>query len=310
MDEAICILGPTASGKSELAEELALALDGEIVSADSMQVYRGLDIGTAKIPPDARRVPLHCVDIVDPDEEYSAALYQRDARAAIDDIQARGKLAILCGGTGLYISAALDDVDFVAGSNRENEARKHYTELLDEIGPVGLHDLLEKRDPDSAALIHPNNVRRTIRALELLEEGEHYSEHTQSLKEADEVIPCVRIGLAVDTDILNARIDERVDRMERAGLVYEVQSLIEAGLREAITAKQAIGYKEIMAYLDGTCTKDEAFEQVKRSTRRYAKRQRTWFRNDPRIGWIDVDQGIDTASIEQAKGMVQGHSGS
>lgn len=286
--KVICVLGPTASGKSDLAERLALARDGEIVSADSMQVYRGMDIGTAKVSRAARRVSYHCVDIVDPGEPYSAALFQRDARAAISDIQFRGKAPILCGGTGFYVRAALDDLDFAPGGQVNNQTREHYTRLARELGNEGLHALLARRDPESAALVHPNDVKRVVRAFEMLEAGESYAHRKRAFREVPELIPSVKIGLRMDRDLLYERIDERVDVMFSSGLVEEVMGLLEQGLREALTAREAIGYKEVVAALEGTCTMREAREDIKKATRHYAKRQITWLRSDGNIHWLDV----------------------
>lgn len=301
MDDAvICIQGPTASGKSELAERLALRLDGEIVSADSMQVYIGMDIGTAKTPPTRRRVPYHCIDLLQPGEPYSAALYQRDARAAIEDIRSRGKRAIVCGGTGLYVRAALDDMSFAAGQQQDNDVRMRYERLLAEQGAACLHAELERRDPASAALIHPNNTRRVVRALEMLDRGESYAERKQRFKSVPAYYRSVRIALDVSRPVLYQRIDERVDAMFDAGLIEEVERLLACGFREGLTASQAIGYKEVVAALDGTCTLEEAREQIQRSTRRYAKRQLTWLRSDASIRWLAADGGVDDALVAAA----------
>lgn len=178
-DKVVCVQGATASGKSELAERVAAILGGEIISADSMQIYRGMDIGTAKVPASERAVAYHCIDILDPGEPYSAALFQHDARAAIEDIRLRGRLPIICGGTGFYVRAALDDMDFAPGDT-ENPVRLKYMHMLEELGSDGLHELLGQRDPESAALIHPHNVRRVIRAFEMLEEGESYAERKRA----------------------------------------------------------------------------------------------------------------------------------
>lgn len=286
--KVLCVLGPTASGKSDLAESLAFALGGEIVSADSMQVYRGMDIGTAKVPRAARRVSYHCVDIVDPGEPYSAALFQRDARAAISDIQSRGKVPILCGGTGFYVRAALDDLVFAPGGQDDKQTREHYTLLARELGNEGLHALLAQRDPESAALVHPNDVKRVVRAFEMLEAGESYARRKRAFRQVPELIPSVKLGLRMDRKLLYDRIDRRVDEMFSSGLVAEVANLLERGFREALTAREAIGYKEVVAALEGTCTMREAREDIKTATRHYAKRQITWLRSDGKIHWLDV----------------------
>ena len=293
----ICIQGPTASGKSELAEELASRLDGEIVSADSMQVYRGMDVGTAKVPAASRAVPYHCIDILDPGEPYSASLFQRDAREAIEGIWSRGKEAVLCGGTWLYVRAVLEEMDFAAGELAGNEVRARYEGVAEREGPEALHRILEERDPESAAAIHPNNVRRVVRALEMNEEGESYAERKRRFKAISAHYPSVKLGLRISRELLYERIDDRVDEMFSHGLVEEVRGLLEAGFREGLTAPQAIGYKEVVASLDGECTLEEARDAIAQSTRRFAKRQMSWLRSDSSIHWIDADGGVDEAVV-------------
>lgn len=290
----ICIVGPTASGKSELAQRLAVALDGEIVSADSMQIYRGMDIGTGKVPPSERRVPHFGLDLVDPGTPYSAALFQPYARACFADIRFRGHVPFLVGGTGLYVRAAIDDYRFPEGEQVDNPVREHYTRIAEEQGSDALWRLLEQRDPASADVIHPHNVRRVVRAFELLEEGKSYAAQKEALQHIAPYEQALFIGLAVDADLLRARIDRRVDAMVEEGLVDEVTTLLQEGFREGLTAGQAIGYKEIVAALDGQCTLVEAIDAIKLATRRYAKRQRTWFRKDTRIRWIDANGDEDT----------------
>lgn len=298
-EKLVCIQGPTASGKSALAEEIARRKNGEIVSADSMQIYIGMDIGTAKTPLQDRSVAYHCIDIVHPGEAYSAALFQRDAREAIRDIQARGRLAILCGGTGLYVRAALDEMDF-AGGDSESAVRKKYTELAEELGSEKLHAQLAQADPQSAELIHPHNVRRVIRAFEMLEEGESYAERKRAFKNVPAHIPSVKLALDLDRKLLYERIDTRVDAMIASGLVDEVQGLLNDGFRGALTSSQAIGYKEIVSYLDGDISLDEAISLIKQSSRRYAKRQLTWLRRDLEIIWLRADDGITDTLVSLA----------
>ncbi len=290
----ICIVGPTASGKSELAQRLAVALDGEIVSADSMQIYRGMDIGTGKVPPSERRVPHFGLDLVDPGTPYSAALFQPYARACFANIRSRGHVPFLVGGTGLYVRAAIDDYRFPEGEQVDNPVREHYTRIAEEQGSDALWKLLEQRDPASADVIHPHNVRRVVRAFELLEEGKSYAAQKEALQHIAPYEQALFIGLAVDADLLRARINRRVDAMVEEGLVDEVTTLLQEGFREGLTAGQAIGYKEIVAALDGQCTLVEAIDAIKLATRRYAKRQRTWFRKDTRIRWIDANGDEDT----------------
>lgn len=285
----IVIAGPTGVGKSELAELVAARCGAEIVSADSMQVYRHMDIGTAKVMPDDRGVPYHCIDIVDPGDVYSAALYQRDAREAIAGIRARGRNVVVCGGTGLYIRAALDDMEFPKGEQVGNPVREGYERYAEENGPEALHSLLRERDPESAALIHPNNVRRVVRALEMLDDGKRYCEQTAGMREYSPSIDAIYTGLTMETPNLYAAIDARVEGMMRAGLLGEVRWLVDNGYRDAMTSMQAIGYKELLGVLDGSSSLEEAVEAIKRGTRRYSKRQRTWFRRDPRYVWYGVD---------------------
>ena len=291
----IAVVGPTASGKSAVADLVAEALGSEVVSADAMQVYRGMDIGTAKTPVSERRVPLLLVDVADPTEPYSAALYQRDSRRAIDRLRAEGRVPVLCGGTGLYVRAALDEMEFPRGEV-DGAARQRYQDLAGKLGPEGVHALLAERDPESAALIHPHNVRRVVRALEMLDEGVSYARQSAGFSKPREHYPSLQFALTMDRARLYARIDARVDAMFEAGLVSEVEGLLDLGFRDGITAPQAIGYKEVVAALDGQTTMDEARERIKQATRRYAKRQRTWFRKDARIAWLDAD-GADAREL-------------
>lgn len=296
----ICVVGPTASGKTDLSQELALALNGEVVSADSMQIYKGMDIGTGKLPVEDRKVPHWGFDLVEPGDDYSVALYQSYARDAFRNIQERGKTPILCGGTGLYIRAAIDDYDFPAGEQTENPVREKYTAYAQEHGNQALWDLLNQVDPNSAAVIHPNNVRRVVRAFELREEGASYAVQKENLQHIPQAVPAVIFGISFDREPLVQRIYRRVDKMIELGLVDEVKILLEKGFRTGITAPQAIGYKEIVEALDGRCTMDEAIEQIKIATRRYAKRQRSWFRRDDRIIWLNGTNATSQQLCAQA----------
>lgn len=300
----VAVVGPTGVGKSELADSLAARIGGEVVSADSMQVYRGMDIGTAKVPPHARSVPYHCIDLVEPGTPFSAALYQQHARTAIDGIMCRGAVPVVCGGTGLYIRAALDDMRFPAGE-LASPLREELEALAARIGPEGLHARLAAVDPASAALIHPNNVRRTIRALEMAAEGTSYAEQASGFSRRTSVYPTVFVGLTMRREALYARIDERVDRMMAAGLLDEVRSLLERGYRDALTARQAIGYKELVPVLEAGAPLDEAVAAIKQASRRYAKRQLTWFRADPRVAWIDVTDKDRESVLHEALGLVE-----
>lgn len=303
-DKVVCIQGATASGKSELAERVAVILGGEIISADSMQIYRGMDIGTAKVPASERAVAYHCIDILDPGEPYSAALFQHDARFAIEDIRSRGRLPIICGGTGFYVRAALDDMDFAPG-DAENPVRLKYMHMFEELGSDGLHELLRQRDPESAALIHSHNVRRVIRAFEMLEEGESYAERKRAFATLPACISSVKLALDVERQRLYERIDKRVDVMIESGLVDEVRHLLDEGFRDGLTAPQAIGYKEIVAYLENDITLDEAIAQVKQATRRYAKRQLSWLRRDPEIIWLHADEGITDTLVQHTIDQIE-----
>ena len=295
----VCIVGPTASGKSSLADALAVSLDSAQVSIDAMQVYRGMDIGTAKTPVAERACELMMVDVCDVGDDYSVRLFQRDARQCVDALLARGRTPVLCGGTGLYLDAVIDEMDFPAGRTG-SEARERYEAIASERGPEALHELLRERDPASADLIHPNNVRRVVRALEMLDEGVSYAVKHEGLKRRAPHYDALIFGITMDRERLYARIDARVDAMVEAGLVDEVRGLVGQGLAGALTSMQAIGYKEVVAYLDGTLTLDEAIDEVKRRSRRYAKRQLSWFRRDGRVRWLDYDR-LDEA---QAAKMV------
>ena len=297
-------MGPTAVGKSALAEDLALRLNGEVVSADSMQVYRGMDIGTAKLSIAARRVAHWCVDVADPGESFSAAAYQQVARRAIRDIATRDRLPIVCGGTGLYVRAALDDLRFPPPSAAAEETRARYEQVADADGAQALHSLLAERDPASAALLHHNNVRRVIRALEMLDDGVSYAQQQSGFAVRASIFDARFVGLTMDRSRLYARIDQRVDAMVEAGLLDEVRSLVETGLGTALTAMQAIGYKELVPVIEGHGSLDEAVAGIKTASRRYAKRQLTWFRADPRIEWVDVTDHTLADTAEHVLGTL------
>lgn len=302
----VCVVGPTASGKTDLAQLIALELGGEVVSADSMQIYRGMDIGTGKLPASERLVPHHGLDLVDPGEPFSAALFQEYARGCFRTIDARGKRSVLAGGTGFYVRAAVDAYDFPAGEQIGNPVRDRYQAVAREQGAEALWKLLAARDEASAALIPPADVKRVVRAFELLEEGTTYATQRARLSRLPQLVPATFFGLAVDPDVLRARIDARVDAMVEAGLVAEVEGLLARGFREGVTAPQAIGYKEIVDALDGRISLDEAVERIKLATRRYAKRQRTWFRKDARIRWLDATKRELPSLADEALGLLNG----
>lgn len=291
----VCVVGPTASGKSALAELVATRLGSSVVSVDAMQVYRGMDVGTAKTPVAERRRPLLMVDVVDPDEDYSVQRFQTDARACVDALLAEGLTPVLCGGTGLYLNAVIDEMAFPAGE-KDGGVRERYERIAAEQGAEALHALLAERDPESAALIHPNNVRRVVRALEMSDEGVSYARHHEGLHERAAHYPARIWGLSWPREDLYARIDARVDQMVEAGLVEEVRALAGRGLTTDVTAGQAIGYKEMLDALSGRIGLGEAVELVKRRTRRYAKRQLSWFRHDGRVRWLEMGE----VSLEEA----------
>lgn len=296
----IAIVGPTASGKSELAQCVAVQLDGEVVSADSMQVYRFMDIGTAKVPQSDRKVPHHLIDIVEPGVTFSAQLFQQEARRAFREIEARNKVPILCGGTGFYVQAALEDMHFPDGEQDNNPLRDSLEAFRIEKGNDALWEILAHKDPRSATLIHPNNYKRVIRALEMHDEGISYAEQVKNIRTLPEAVPSLRFFLKIDPLKLVERIEARVDNMKDSGLVEEVDSLCERGFESALTAPQAIGYKEIIAAKKGLISIDEAFVKIKTATRRYAKRQRSWFRRDKRLIMLDADK----LSVEEMTNIV------
>ena len=288
--QVIAVVGATGTGKSALADALAAHLGTELISADSMQVYRGMDIGTAKVPLDARSVYYHGIDLVDPGFPFTAALYQRHARQVIDSLLAEGRVPVLCGGTGLYVRVALDNFFFDEGREAVGggDLRARLTTQADALGAEAFHELLAQTDPQSAALIHPHNVRRVIRAFELLEQGTSYARQHEGFNDFEAIYPVRFIGISVEPSVLYEAIERRVDGMLAVGLLEEVSSLLEAGFREALTAQQAIGYKELIPVIEGTRSLEDATAEIKQSTRRYAKRQRTWFKRDKRIEWIDT----------------------
>lgn len=299
----VAIVGPTASGKSSLAERVACELGSSVVSVDAMQVYRGMDIGTAKEPPEERRCHLLMVDVCDVGEAYSVQRFQADARTCVDGLLAQGKVPVLCGGTGLYLDAVIDEgMDFPAGMEG-SEARRRYEAYAEERGEEALHDLLAERDPASAALIHPHNVRRVVRALELSDEGVSYADHHQGLKDHRPHYQTLLFAIGMDRQRLYGRIDERVDRMYEAGLVDEAARLRGRGLEGSVTASQAIGYREALDLLDGRISEDEARDRTKTRTRRYAKRQLSWLRRDGRARWLEyeiIDEDKAVAAVMEA----------
>jgi len=284
--QVVAVVGPTAAGKSDLAVDLALAVGGEVVNGDSMQVYRGMDIGTAKLTPDERRgVPHHLLDRLDVTEPATVAEFQGWARAAIDDCRARGVVPVLAGGSALYLRAVLDDFEF-PGTDAGVRARLEAE--LGELGATALHARLAEADPAAAEVILPSNGRRIVRALEVGEiTGRPYRASLPEHEYAYDDV--VQIGLDVPRDVLDERIRLRVDKMWAAGLVDEVRRLESLGLRDGRTASRALGYAQVLRHLAGGCTEDEAREDTVRGTRKFARRQDTWFKRDDRICWLPFD---------------------
>lgn len=282
----VAVVGPTASGKSTLAIDLAGELDAEVVNADSMQLYRGMDIGTAKLTlAEQRGVRHHVLDVWDVRRSADVASYQRLARAAIDDIRGRGRTPILAGGSGLYLRAVLDQVDF-PGTDPDVRARLE-AELAD-VGSHALHARLATLDPAAADIVDPANARRVVRALEVVTLQGRFRNREPHPDRREERV--VLIGLDVPRDALDRRIAERVDRMWAAGLVEEVRRLDEQdGLREGRTASRALGYAQVLRFLDGELSEDAAKDETVRATRRFARRQGSWFRPDARIHWLPYD---------------------
>ena len=283
----LCLLGPTAVGKTEIAIQLARRLDAEIVSVDSRQIYRQMDIGTAKPTPEEQKAARHhLIDCVDISQPFSVADYQSLADAAIADIQNRDKRVLLVGGAGLYFRAVVDGL--FEGPGADPSLRERLEAEATQHGVNVLHDRLRACDPVSAERIHPNNVVRVIRALEVYElTGIPMSELQQQWHPEKQRYPFIAFCLTMPRAMLYQRIEQRVDVMLANGLIAEVESLLAAGYARDTVALRSFGYKELIAYLDGKCTYLEAVEQLKQNTRRFAKRQLTWFRKDTRIEWID-----------------------
>ncbi|WP_433652248.1 tRNA (adenosine(37)-N6)-dimethylallyltransferase MiaA [Micromonospora zamorensis] len=279
----VAVVGPTAAGKSALSIALAHALDGEVVNADSMQLYRGMDIGTAKLTVAERDgVPHHLLDIWDVTEPASVAEYQRLARAAVDDILSRGRVPLLVGGSGLYVRAVLERFEF---PGTDAVLRERLERELAEVGPAPLYARLRAADPVAADGILPGNGRRIVRALEVIElTGAPF---TASLPQPTPYYASVQVGVDLDTGLLDERIALRVDRMWADGLVSETRELVGRGLPEGRTASRALGYQQVLRMLAGELTESQAHDETVRATRRFVRRQRSWFRRDPRIHWLD-----------------------
>ncbi len=290
----VVIAGPTASGKTEAAIRLAERFDGEIVNADSMQVYRGMDIGTAKPTPEQRgRVPHHLIDIVAPDVNFTASDFRREASAAIAEIHRRGRRVFIVGGTGLYLRALLEGL--VDAPAMDDAVRRELEELSARIGGERMLAQLAAADPATAARLHPNDLVRIVRALEVHRQtGRPVSSYREEHGFGGRYFNALKFGLQVERQELYRRVEARVDRMLAEGFIDEVRRLLHAGYGPGLKAMRAIGYKEIAAFLHGDCPLDEAVRLMKRDTRRYAKRQLTWFRADREIIWLEYPDNFAT----------------
>jgi tRNA dimethylallyltransferase len=286
MPPVVAVVGPTAAGKTELSLDLAEALGGEVVNTDSMQVYRGMDIGTAKLPEDQRRgIRHHLLDMLDVTQPATVAEFQGWARAVVDDCRARGVTPVLVGGSALYTRAVLDRFEF---PGTDPVVRAGLEALLEVEGPVAMHARLAEVDPIAATAIIPTNGRRVVRALEVVQiTGRPFS---ATLPRQEYFYDdAVQVGVDIPRPVLDERIELRVRRMWEAGLVDEVRGLVAAGLREGRTASRALGYQQVLSFLDGDVSEDEALEQTVAGTRRFARKQDAWFRKDPRITWVGWD---------------------
>lgn len=295
----IVIGGPTACGKTGFSIQLAKKIGGEIISADSMQVYRYMDIGTAKVTPEeADGVPHYLIDEFDPDEEYNVMIFQQKAKAYMEEIWAKGKVPILVGGTGFYINALLYDNDFTETEN-DTSYREECYKLAQEQGPEVLFERLKEVDPAYAEIMHANNVKRVTRALEYhYLTGQKFSEHNAEQKEKESPYDAAVIILNMDREKLYERIELRIDLMMEQGLLEEVKGLLEKGYAPDLVSMQGIGYKEFVPYFNGECTLEEAVTQLKTNTRRFAKRQLTWFRRQIDGLWVDLGNATGEKAME------------
>lgn len=299
-NKIVAVAGPTAVGKTKFALKLAEYFDGEIVSCDSMQLYRFMDIGSAKPTRDEmKHVKHHLVDMIDPRTDFSVAQYQKLAKKAISDIFSRGKLPVISGGTGLYLNSLLYEMDFCSVPG-DSSYRTELEETAVRYGSEVLHEMLALRDPEAASGIHPHNVKKVIRALERLKEGEGRVRQFRDIKRETEDYDVIMIGLTRNRAELYDRINRRVDILVDNGLIEEVSMLMGMGLTEDNISMKGIGYKEIIHFLSGECSKDEAINKIKKNTRNYAKKQLTWFRRYDRMNWYnisDFDDDDDAAEV-------------
>lgn len=300
--DVLCIVGPTAVGKTKMSIELAKQLNGEIISGDSMQIYRGMDIGTAKATMDERQgIPHHLIDEKNPDEPYSVAAFQQTVRAKIEEIKSRGKLPIIVGGTGLYIKSVLYDYEFAGESESKEVDEAKYGHLSNE----ELHAKLATVDEAGAKDIHPNNRKRVIRALEIYETSGVKKSEMIEKQEHKMIYDACLIGLTDDRTVLYDRINKRVDVMYETGLVEEVKALFDQGIPAESQSIRAIGYKELYDYFKGFISLEESKELIKRNSRRYAKRQYTWFNNQMDVTWFKVDVQHFDKTVQEVLTYVQ-----
>ncbi len=287
MDKLIILTGPTAVGKSELSIKLAKAINGEIISADSIQVYKELNIGSAKIMPgEMQGIKHYLIDVLDPTEDFNVFIFKKMAKEAINDIISRGKIPIIVGGTGFYIQSIIYDIDFDEEDN--SKIRLELEELAREKGNDYIHGELAKVDKASAMKIHPNNTKRVIRALEYYRlNNKPISLHNETERAKEAVFDAKYFVLNDKRELLYERINKRVDKMIELGLVYEVRGLLDKGLDSSYNSMQGIGYKEIVEYLEGKCSLDDAVFNIKKNTRHFAKRQLTWFRREENVNWLE-----------------------
>ena len=300
MNKVIVIVGPTAVGKTKVAIQLAKRINGEIVSADSMQVYKNMDIGTAKpTTEEMEGIKHYMIDIVEPDQEFSVAKYKEMTLECMDDVIKSNKVPIIVGGTGLYINAVVENIEF-SETISDCEYRKELGNKAEKEGAEFLHKELEDIDPQAAAKIHKNDLKRIIRALEVFKyTGKPISYHQQISKQNPSKYEFIMFGLTMNREKLYTRINQRVDKMLKGGLKQEVKKLIDMGISDKSTSMQGLGYKEMAGYFRGTKTIDEVTDIIKRDSRRYAKRQLTWFRRNACINWIDIEEDEKDDAIKK-----------
>lgn len=290
MNKIIVLVGPTAVGKTYVSVELAKRLGTEIISADSMQIYKGMDVGTAKIREDEKQgIIHHMIDIVSPDEDYSVSEFKYEAEKIIDRLSEEGKIPIIVGGSGLYVNSIIYDLNF-GNAKSDEKLREYYTYYYKEHGEDALYDKLLKIDPEAAGKIHKNNVKRVIRALEVYDiTGLKFSDINTDIRKESNKYDCILLGLSMERKLLYERINKRVDEMLSAGLLEEVKTLMDKGYKKNLVSMRGIGYKEIIDHLEGIIGYEDAAAILKRNTRRFAKRQYTWFLKDRNVKWFSMD---------------------